>query len=88
MLELPATYIKLVLQSLLVHLVDVRAGVVFLMDNYRALTRPPRSYHSVEFRQKNSGPQLQQGKFGLGSGTIIGTGYIAVCDDQIPPIVL
>ena len=55
------------------------------------LPRPhkaPRSYHSVEFRQQNSGPQLHQGKFGLRSGTIIGPGYIAVCDDQIAPIVL
>jgi hypothetical protein len=33
MLELPSTYIKLVLQPLLVHLVDVRAGVVFLMES-------------------------------------------------------
>ena len=49
-LELPSTEIKLLLKPLLVNLVDVRAGVVLLMDNDRTLTRATRFHHSVKFR--------------------------------------
>ncbi len=58
-------------------LIDVRVGLVFLMDNYHALTRPTRFHQRIQLR-----------KFRLRSGPVVRPSHIAVCQYEVTPLEL